>query len=169
MEEKKMCKRWIEAFSLVIFAAVCFAVVSFGEEKGEFGVGVILGAPTGISAKFWIDKCNAIDEAISWKDNGDIHFHLDYLWHDFDRFKINKGFLPLYYGIGTRFNSGKKAKFGLRGVIGVAYLFSDIPFEAFFEAAPFVQLTPATDAGLDVAIGIRYLIYKQKAGEKSEE
>jgi len=150
---------------LIIFVVVYFPVVSFAQEEGKFSIGAILGGPTGISAKFWISERNAIDGAASWTSNGSSHFHFDYLWHDFNRFKSEKdspplyykGSLPFYYGVGGRFEFDKETEFGIRGVIGVAYLFAEAPFEAFFEIAPFLRLTPGTDAGLDAAVGIRYL------------
>ena len=141
----------------MVFAVVCLPVIGFAERPGNFGIGAILGGPTGISVKFWVSERNALDGALSWTSSGSSHFHFDYLWHDFTRFKAKKGSLPLYYGVGGRFNFDRKNKFGVRGAIGVAYLFADVPLETFFEIVPFLQLIPDTDAGMDVAIGIRYL------------
>jgi len=152
-----MNKRRLSLITLTIFVVTCFPLVGFAQQKGKFGIGAILGTPTGISAKFWISECNAIDGAASWSSNGNSHFHFDYLWHNFTQFKVERGSLPLYYGVGLRFESNKEAESGIRGSVGIAYLFAEAPFEAFFEIAPFLQLTPGTGVGLDAAIGIRYL------------
>ncbi|RPI72766.1 MAG: hypothetical protein EHM47_07515, partial [Ignavibacteriales bacterium] len=83
-----------------------------------FGIGLILGEPTGLSAKLWTSKENAFDFGLGVSVGGDrisfkgkynrgsrVHFHMDYLWHSFNAISSTERF-PLYYGIGGRFNSG---------------------------------------------------------------
>jgi hypothetical protein len=35
-------------------------------EKNDFGLGIILGCPTGLSAKLWLSKSSAFDAATAW-------------------------------------------------------------------------------------------------------
>ncbi len=94
-----------------------------------FGLGLILGEPTGLSAKFWTSKVNAFDFGLGVSVGGDrishkydydksgrIHFHMDYLWHSFNAISSTERF-PLYYGLGgqiqlwrriRRFNRNKR-------------------------------------------------------------
>ena len=136
------------------------ATSAFAIERNRFGVGVIAGEPTGITAKFMIDDKNAIDGGIGWELSGDNDFHIygDYLYHLYDLIKVPHGELPLYFGGGIRFvdRDKKDDKFGLRFPVGVEYLFENVPLGAFFELAPVLNLSPDTDLDLEGGIGIRY-------------
>jgi hypothetical protein len=124
-----------------------------------FGLGVVIGDPTGISTKLWVSPTAALDGAIAWslEENEDLHIHGDYLAHDFGLFDVNKGALPLYYGIGARadLDHGDN-RFGVRVPLGVAYIFEGSRVDLFFEIAPIVDLTPETDFTIDGGVGVRY-------------
>src|SRR5690606_36657366 len=72
-----------------------------------FGLGIILGEPTGFSAKLNLSQKISIDGALAWSLDGDTSFHLhsDLLFHSRNIFRIDaddiqtKGF-DLYYGAG---------------------------------------------------------------------
>ena len=51
---------------------------------------------------------------------------------------------------------GDDVGLGIRGVIGVNYLFSDIPLDAFLELVPVFDVTPGTGFGFNGGIGLRY-------------
>ncbi len=139
------------------------------QDRG-FGLGFVIGEPTGLSAKLWTSRVNAFDfglgvsvggDRISYKGNYDngsrVHFHMDYLWHSFNAISSTERF-PLYYGIGGRFNSGGgyDESFGIRGVLGIAWLPRSTPLDIFVELVPVLQLTASTGFGLDAGFGIRY-------------
>lgn len=141
----------------------------YAQDHG-FGMGLILGEPTGLSAKLWTSKQNAFDfglgvsvggDRISYKgryDNGGrVHFHMDYLWHSFNAISSTEKF-PLYYGIGGRFNSGAgyEGSLGIRGVFGIAWFPHSKPIDIFLELVPVFQVTPLTGLGIDAGLGIRY-------------
>lgn len=138
-----------------------------------FGMGLILGEPTGLSAKLWTSRDNALDfglglglggDRIKYKGNydnsGRIHFHMDYLWHAFNVISSTERF-PLYYGIGGRFNSGGgyDGSLGVRGVFGIAWFPQSTPIDVFLELVPVFQVTPLTGLGFDAGLGIRYFFY----------
>ena len=135
----------------------------------QFGAGIIIGEPTGISLKYWLSGESALDLALAWSFSGDDSFHLhgDYLIHNFGLIQIPKGRLPLYYGIGARYRSHEEKHrrndnrhseniFGVRVPVGLAYLFADITLDIFLEIVPVVNLIPDTDFNLDFALGARY-------------
>ncbi len=139
------------------------------QDRG-FGLGIILGEPTGLSAKLWTSKENAFDfglgfsvggDRLSYKGNYDggsrVHFHMDYLWHSFNAIRSTERF-PLYYGIGGQFNSGAgyDASLGIRGVFGIAWLPHSTPIDVFVELVPVFQLTPTVGFGIDAGLGARY-------------
>jgi hypothetical protein len=144
---------------LLIILALTAAPQSARAQEGGFGLGVIVGEPTGISMKGWMTGSSAIDAGIAWSFSHEttFHIHVDYLLHSF-KVISEDGRLPLYYGIGGRIKTGgsQKDRVGVRGVIGVAYFFSDAPLDAFIEVAPILDLSPEVDVQFNGGIGIRY-------------
>lgn len=130
------------------------------DELDGVGIGAIFGEPTGLSVKAWIDRYNAIDGALAVSMDGDTNFHahVSYLRHEYDVFPVDRGSLPLYYGIGGRFKaeSGDTDRVGIRFPVGIAYHFVDLPLEAFGEVAPIFDLTPDTSVRLNAAVGLRF-------------
>ena len=134
---------------------------------GTWELGVILGEPTGLSAKYWLSPNTAFDLGAAWSFGDDGHFHLhgDYLYHNFDIFKVDSGSLPLYFGIGGRVrfdednnehdNDGTRV--GLRLVLGLEYIVEQYPMSVFFEIAPIVDLAPETEGSMNGGLGIRYV------------
>ena len=129
----------------------------------QMGIGVILGAPTGLSFKFWQSRETALDLALAWDFNKDyFHIHGDYLYH----FPVKaEGFSPnsffTYIGIGARMmfksDSGKNDNLlGVRGVGGIEFLPPAVPLDVFLEIAPVVNLIETTDFDVEGGIGLRY-------------
>jgi hypothetical protein len=143
------------------------AAADVGSRSWELGV--ILGEPTGLSAKYWTSTNTAIDLGAAWSfgDDGHFHIHGDYLFHNFDIFKVDSGSLPLYFGIGGRVrfenddphdgDDNHGTRVGLRLVLGLEYLVAAYPMSVFFEIAPIVDLVPATEGSMNGGLGIRYV------------
>jgi hypothetical protein len=147
---------------LTIFLFIAFNISN--AQQRSFGLGIMFGEPTGISAKLWTSQTNAVDFGLGWSAfdnrhyNGTrVHFHMDYLWHSFNAIRSAERF-PIYYGIGGRINSGGNydASLAIRGVIGIAWLPRNTPIDIFLEIVPSLELSPATGGALDAAIGARY-------------
>ncbi len=144
----------------MIFCSLASAVAA----ERPFGLGVIVGEPTGLSAKYLLNRENAIDLAVAWNLSGDNDFtlHADYLWHVYDLIKVNTGEMPVYFGVGGRMDlrDNKDDKFGVRIPVGVSYQFADPKFlELFGEIAPIIDLAPSTKLDLSVAIGARFYLF----------
>ncbi len=146
--------KWILFVSLIILT---FSINAFSQDNG-FGAGIILGEPTGISAKYWTSNTTAFDGAIAWSfvNEGAFHIHLDYILHNFDLIKVPEGRLPFYYGIGGRIKASKDARIGARVPLGLAYLFDNAPVDIFLEVVPLLDLVPKTAFRINAAIGARY-------------
>ncbi|MFQ6003021.1 MAG: hypothetical protein ACE5KJ_04680 [Candidatus Zixiibacteriota bacterium] len=149
---------------LIIFL-VLTAVLTCGTVQAQdksFGLGIILGEPTGISGKLWTGYNTAIDGAVAWsfEKKSSVHLHGDFLHHSFNRARIDEGKLLLYYGIGGRIKFEEDSKVGLRIPLGINYLFARSPFDFFLEIVPILDLAPKTDFSLNGAIGIRYFFGK---------
>ena len=124
---------------------------------GNFGIGVMLGEPTGISVKSWTGTNSAFALGAAWTLSGAeaIHLHGDYLRHVWFR-DIESGGLAFYFGLGARVIFADDAEAGIRIPLGLNYIFEDAAFDIFVEAVPILNLTPSTDFAGNGAVGIRY-------------
>ncbi len=144
-------------FLVLIGALLLPGIASAGD---EMGLGVIIGAPTGVSGKLWKGDNRAVDAAIGWSlgDNDSFYLHSDYLIQNPRQFVVSEGKMPFYYGIGARLRSDRDrdARLGVRLPLGLEYLFQDAPLNMFIEIALVLDLTPRTTADLNAGIGVRY-------------
>ncbi len=136
-------------------------------DVGDFGFGIILGEPTGLTAKGSLGGENAWDLAIGAGGFRGLRIHADYLWN-IDAFGSSE--TGLYIGLGgvIGFGKGNKILFdgkhgdnddvaiGVRGVFGLNSMPFKAPLELFVEVAPVLSLIPSTGVGTDLAVGIRY-------------
>ena len=133
--------------------------------QDDFGIGIIVGEPTGLSLKYWLDEESAVDGAAAWShsENDSFQLHGDYLIHNYDLLEVDE--LPVYWGIGARLkfkdNDGRgrnehDAIFGIRIPMGITYLFEDEPLDLFFELVPVLDLSPDVDLDINAAIGLRF-------------
>jgi hypothetical protein len=155
----------------VVALGLCLAVQSSIAQDRGFGLGLIIGEPTGISAKAWTSSDNAFDFGLGWSVGGDrignykgsynggsrVHVHVDYLWHAFEAIRSSER-LPLYYGFGVRMNSGAgyDGSVALRGVFGIVWMPHHTPLDVFLELVPSLQITTTTGFGIDAGLGARY-------------
>ena len=127
--------------------------------QGGFGLGIILGEPTGVSAKAWLTRTTALDFAAAWSfvDEPAFHIHGDYLWHNYDLFPVERGRLPLYYGLGARLKFLEHdSEIGVRVPVGLEYLFDSNRVGLFVELVPLLDLAPDTQVAVNSSIGGRY-------------
>ena len=144
---------------LLVFHAllIIFTNVSFAQQSG-FGLGVMLGEPTGISTKGWVSGSNAIDGGIAWSftKKASFHIHADYLMHLYNLINVPKGKLPFYFGIGARVKFSDKTKVGIRIPLGLDYQFAGAPIDIFLELVPILELVPKTEFSFNAALGARF-------------
>ncbi|MDD5492736.1 MAG: hypothetical protein PHV60_08685 [bacterium] len=155
---------------LLIGATVAEARVE--EPKYHYGIGVILGEPTGFTGKYWLNNKEAYDLSVSFRFSSYLYLSGAYLYHNYDVFKNLKypGSASLYYGGGIRLIADSDHRyrkhyeedvydsiFGLRGTIGGSYFIPNQPFEIFIELSPVMNITPVTDLDLSAGVGVRFL------------
>ncbi len=142
-----------------------------GQDHG-FGVGAIIGQPTGLSLKNWLSRTTALEGAVAWsfEGNGFFYFQAAHLFHDYSLIKTTNGRLPIFYGIGGRvkvLSDGKgrrrnesddDPRLGVCIPIGLDYQFGGAPLDIFLEFIPIIDIIPGTNFDLNAAIGIRYFL-----------
>lgn len=145
--------------SLLAVAALVLSAPLSGHAKqgGDVGLGIVAGNPAGISAKIWTGQRNAIDIIAGMDFYHDrISLNADYVWHEFDIFRVSRGQMPLYYGMGLWTSVSNDPAMGARGVVGIEYLFPSAPLDVFLELGPSVAILPGTGFGLDAGLGMRF-------------
>lgn len=147
---------------LLVFFALAATLLSGGAvraQERDFGLGIIIGDPIGLSAKVWLDRERAFDFAAAWAVHGDhahLYAHADYLLHA-DLNTLGRGRHPLlfYYGLGVRVQE-REDRVGARLPLGLDFLPRKAPLEIFGEIVPVLDLLPGTAFDLEAGLGIRY-------------
>ena len=146
---------------LTVIAALLIAAFSpvRAQEARPFGLGIIIGEPTGVNAKYYLTRSNALQGSAAWSLEGSNSFTLqgDYLFHRYDWIQVKSGQLPVYFGVGGgvtfRHNDNEV---GIRFPFGLDYIFEGAPIDVFGQLVPVLELAPSTDFDLDAALGFRY-------------
>ncbi|OGR89430.1 MAG: hypothetical protein A2992_03405 [Elusimicrobia bacterium RIFCSPLOWO2_01_FULL_59_12] len=128
----------------------------------DLGVGIALGQPIGVTAKYWLSSSLAVDGAAGYHWNSNFDMHADYLWHSFSSFHLSSGRLPFYLGLGGRVLLGDDSQFGARFPLGASFLLPHDPIEFFAELAPVVKLTSGLGLDIDGLLGVRLYINYMK-------
>ncbi|MFY0683512.1 MAG: hypothetical protein JXR20_03105 [Balneola sp.] len=141
---------------LFIGVTTLFSSISAQQKGNNFGIGFMVGEPTGVSIKKWVTDNSAFDIGAAWSlsdKNEALHLHADFLQHNWFNDQPN---LAFYYGIGARTILDSDPKFGVRVPFGLNYVFEHIPFDAFVEAVPIFDLAPDTEFAGNGAFGMRF-------------
>lgn len=148
---------------LVLFSVFLAAAALAQGRSGDQGLGVMIGNPSGLSWKMFLDNKVAIDAAAG-VDRSEFDVHLSLLFHNYDWTRNARGFegitsrgeFPVYFGFGPRLLFEHKSEFGIRFPVGVAFFPHNTRWEMFAEVAPVLRLTPSDGFNGDFAIGARY-------------
>jgi hypothetical protein len=124
----------------------------------RYGVGAIIGEPTGISLKMWTSRSTAVDAAIAYSIfSRNIYLHTNYLIQANNVFHSRDVLIPLYFGFGGRIILSNNSRIGIKGALGIEFIPYKAPFDIFMEIAPYMDLIPATGFGINGGIGMRFI------------
>ncbi len=146
---------------LIVVATIMIMTSTAAAQNGGFGLGIMVGEPTGLSWKQWLSGRTALDGGLAWSldNDAEMHIHVDYIFHYYDAIKADDVRIPAYYGIGGRIKMGDKHHddwIGVRIPLGLNYQLKSAPLDFFIEMVPILDLAPDTDFDLNAAIGVRY-------------
>ncbi len=137
------------------FITFLLAVPSAQAQDRGLGLGLVIGSPTGFSAKYWVGREDAMQFGVGWvalrKEQGTA-VSFDYLWHSMHAIRSSER-LPLFYGLGAQI---VESSVGVRGVGGIAWLSRKAPVDVFLQVVPILQFNENSGFYLDAAIGVRY-------------
>lgn len=146
----------------------------FEANKG-FGLGLELGAPAGITGKYFLSNgTNALQFGLGgyngyYRDYYGYHLYFDYLWHPVSLVSAEAFELPLFVGVGGKLWDFEDRRdrvyddglaFGVRVPIGVAFDFNEIPIDIFIQLVPsinfFSDYRDRYGFWFDFSVGVRY-------------
>lgn len=160
------------AIALLTFAGITSAQAATSEPSGPFGVGVIIGEPTGVTIKYNLDATTAVDAGLSFRFDRYLMLYGD--WHyKFTGVLPNKNFLNQltpYVGVGAvvLFSNDSDYHYfddewrdddfalGLRIPLGIEWRTPKVPLGVFVELVPGLAIIPGTDAFVQAGVGVRY-------------
>ena len=135
-------------------------------DKGTLGIGLVIGEPTGITAKLYVKDDQAVQGAIGASFiGGGVELHGEYVWHPWILQDRDSFVLPVYLGPGIRgidYYGGRGGEshfaIGARGVVGMLFDFKEVPLDVFVELAGGVEydFTQGWGPVLNAGAGVRY-------------
>lgn len=142
--------------------------------QGSKAIGIVLGDPSGITGKLWLEDAHAVDMGLSLTSDNFILIYSDYLFHFPGLFGSSSDFaqqLKPYVGLGAELSfarntavtgnryltaGGSGMGLGVRIPIGAEWMIPDAPFGIFLEIAPVLGITPRGYSVLESGIGARW-------------
>jgi hypothetical protein len=150
-----------------------------------FGLGLVLGEPTGLTAKLYLSAPFALQLGLGWidtfNDEDGLYVNVDFIWHPAVLTRQPAFTMPFYIGVGGRlyqhhwgdyyvdhvWYSEHDTRFGARVPFGILMDFTQVPLDIYLELAVVIDLVtfdeppaPYYDrrgrVGLDGGIGVRY-------------
>ncbi|OGS27558.1 MAG: hypothetical protein A2297_00060 [Elusimicrobia bacterium RIFOXYB2_FULL_48_7] len=159
--KKLFVKTMLRSIALIlVLSAIAQGAVAQSAQSagsGKFGLGLMVGSPVGICFKYWLNEINALTGGISLGSGPVIQ--LNYLWHNFSAITPDEGRLPVHYGFGAQIYTGSErnnSTLGLRGVIGLTYIFDRAPVDMFLELAPLLEMGDHSELRLTASAGARF-------------
>lgn len=146
---------------------------SFGDEvKGErkggpLGLGIAIGAPTGLSGKLWMGDWLGLQFSAGGDIGriGDFAGTIDFVAHARPfQTATSEYSVPIYFGGGLVLSTNTYEGYGdvmlgPRGTVGLSVLVKELPTELYFETNPTLYLYEDVSWSIDGQIGVRYYFF----------
>ena len=136
-----------------------------------WGLGAVIGAPTGLSANYFLSESRTVHTTLAYDLSGDDDFQIasHYQWRmnnlNFEAIKLG-----WFYGVGARLafkdhdhnhknhdhDDHEELELGPSGTIGLFHEFTEVPLEVFLKGNLTVNIIENTDVDADVMLGLHY-------------
>jgi hypothetical protein len=156
-DAQRMYDRRMRIARLLVLLAVLWSAPARAE-SGSFGLGLIVGQPTGITGAYQLTDRTAIDAAVGFElfDDRDVYLHVEFLWYLPTLVSTGDLELSAYLGIGGFFVSHNDPVFGARAPFGLSLDFRSVPLQIFAELSVLLPIVPDVDLAVRGAAGFRY-------------
>ena len=151
---------------LILMIAFCSG--GYANASGDFGLGLMIGGPTGITANYKLQDDRSIDAAFgAGMGSRDLHVHSTYLVHFLNSINLDNYDFGWYIGGGARFatrddDDDDETLFGPRGSAGLNFPIkgsnggNSYIFDAFVEFAMIINIVSDVDVDGEFGLGGRY-------------
>jgi hypothetical protein len=160
--EENLMRHVIRAASVV---AALFALgAAPAQAEKTFGIGVILGDPSGLTGKVFLNENHALDFGLGDPLGKGFYLYGDYLLHFPGVFPPSE--FSFYLGAGAGFHRWEKDNRGrgddeenrleARLPVGLEYMTQKVPLGLFVELAPALRISPDMEFEFRGGLGARY-------------
>ena len=153
----------------ILFSQLLSLPNSLKRSPEGFGVGIYMGAPTGLGALNVAHRELDITRQVylNWNfDSDQLRGVVDQVWEVY-RAKLDDGTqFPVYIGgrAWFRFNdisttlglTGFSNSIGVGVPIGALYQHEEVGIEGYLECAPVFQIAPTSEVGIQLGFGLRF-------------
>ncbi len=152
-------------FMMLLGSALVTAIPAIA--AGNFGLGFVLGDPSGITAKYFLGSDHAIAAGVGDAAGHGLYLNVDYLKHFRGLFPVPE--MTFYLGGGGAFHhyhrdrhvrvwddEDEENRLETRMPFGINYVFKPVPIEAFLELVPALEIVPDVDFRMRAGLGARY-------------
>lgn len=153
----------------IVLLFFCLKLNAFAQQS-DFGLGVVVGEPTAITAKKRLSSQRALDFGFGYYWQNSALFFGDYLFQFPGTFQTDNSivntFVP-YVGLGSSLNIYKKENrkrigdneanlvLSARIPIGVSWAIANSPIEVFVEIVPVLNIIPGLSFDMNAGLGGR--------------
>lgn len=140
---------------------------AFTRNPEGVGIGLILGAPTGVSLAWRPGGRFMVDGGVAWSfsatGKGWAQLHTDVCIDlaDLRTADLPDMHFPIWIGAGPRARLGDGTGYdafnlAIRVPVAMGFWHDDVPVEGFVELAPGIGIFPSTEFTMDAAVGVRF-------------
>jgi hypothetical protein len=161
------------ALAFFLFLSLLFSGVAQAQDSyKKFGLGIVLGEPSGLSTKVFLSRASALDFDVAYSVFAEnFMFTGDYLYHFDDALEGQNSTVTIrpYIGgggvlwlgdrdvfVGKNAQNNSDRALGVRFTGGFSFFFPKVSVEAFADLSPGVGLFPETGFIVGGVIGVRY-------------
>jgi hypothetical protein len=157
MQKVFQTPRALFALAFLLLPAVAAKAQTSAAQTG-FGLGAIVGEPTGVSASLPTGPNTAFNGLVGYEFARDHNLTVlaDYVWHHRGLIPVEPGDVSFYAGPGARLSLGRETEAGVRAVLGVDYTFDNAPVQLLLEVCPGINVVPNTLPHTTAGIGARF-------------
>jgi hypothetical protein len=143
---------------LILIFCLFLLTVPLWAQEGQFNLGVMLGNPTGVSARYHTGQRTALDASFGYHFRKINHLVLtaDFVGSPWT-FRVEGDEFRIFLGAGLGLGFLSDLGLSLRLPAGITHHLEDPPLELFAELVPTIQLTgPDNGFWLDGCLGVRW-------------
>ena len=150
---------WKSGILLALLAFAITPTLATAQAPEGFGIGIVVGEPSGITASLPIGATNSLNLTAGYglsHHEANLTLLGNYVWHERELVTVDAGKVSLYYGPGVRVLLAEAAEVGLGVTLGIDYLVETAPLQIYLEICPGINIVPNTNMNATAGLGARY-------------